>query len=285
MASHTMAPWIKALLSSPSAIVGLIIVGTGVFVAVFAPLLAPHDPLLTVLPLAMPGDVAPDGIRLWLGADLLGRDILARLIYGTRTVFLWSSLATAAAFAVGTFMGLLAGFYRDWVDTTLSFIANVLLSFPVVVLYIIIISSFGASGINIILAITFASAPMIFRIMRALALDLRERDFVHAAVTQGESDLAIMFREILPNATAPLIADLCLRLGYTAITIGVLGFLGLGLPPPTPDWGGMVADGKGMAIAFPHLVIFPCIAISVLMLGLSLLSDGLQEAMKRVTPA
>jgi ABC-type dipeptide/oligopeptide/nickel transport system permease subunit len=276
--------WMRALLVSPAALFGLIVVGTGVFVAIFAPWLAPHDPLKTISPLAKPGTVGPDKITLWLGADLLGRDILARLIYGTRTVFLWSSLATAAAFVVGIIMGLVAGFYRGWVDTALSFIANVFLSFPVVVLYIIIITSFSGSGLNIIVAITFASAPTIFRIMRALALDLRNRDFVNAAITQGEGDIAIMVREILPNATAPLVADLCLRFGYTAITIGVLGFLGLGLPPPTPDWGGMVADGKGMAIAFPHLVIFPCIAISLLMLGLSLLSDGLQEAIKRVTP-
>jgi ABC-type dipeptide/oligopeptide/nickel transport system permease subunit len=265
-------------------LIGLFIVGTGVFVAIFAPWLAPHDPLKTILPLAKPGTVGPDKITLWLGADLLGRDILARLIYGTRTVFLWSSLATAAAFIVGVVMGLVAGFYRGRVDMALSFMANVFLSFPVVVLYIIIITSFGGSGLNIIVAITFASAPTIFRIMRALALDLRNRDFVNAAITQGENDIAIMVREILPNATAPLVADLCLRFGYTAITIGVLGFLGLGLPPPTPDWGGMVADGKGMAIAFPHLVIFPCIAISMLMLGLSLLSDGLQESIKRVAP-
>ena len=276
--------WVRVVLTSPAALIGILIVGIGVFVAIFAPWLAPHDPLKTILPLAKPGAVGPDKITLWLGADLLGRDILARLIYGTRTVFLWSSLATAAAFVVGVAMGLVAGFYRGWVDTALSFVANVFLSFPVVVLYIIIITSFSGSGLNIIIAIIFASAPTIFRIMRALALDLRNRDFINAAITQGESDIAIMVREILPNATAPLVADLCLRFGYTAITIGVLGFLGLGLPPPTPDWGGMVADGKGMAIAFPHLVIFPCIAISLLMLGLSLLSDGLQEAIKRVTP-
>ncbi|MGQ3032384.1 MAG: ABC transporter permease subunit, partial [Ferrovibrionaceae bacterium] len=130
---------------------------------------------------------------------------------------------------------------------------------------------------NIVIAVTFASAPAIFRIVRALTIDLRSRDFVAAAITQGESDWRIMLVVILPNASGPLVVVVCLRLGYTAITIGVLGFLGLGLPPPTPDWGGMINDGRAMAIAFPHLVVFPCIAISSLMLGLSLLADGLRE--------
>ena len=174
--------------------------------------------------------------------------------------------------------GLAAGFYRGIVDRVLSFIANVVLSFPVLVLYILIIVTLGASGLNIVLAVTFASAPAIFRIVRALSIDIASRDFVSAAITQGENTLRIMFVDILPNATGPLIVDACLRLGYIAITIGTLGFLGLGLPPPTPDWGGMVNEGRGMAMVFPHLVVFPCIAISSLMLGLSLLADGLNEA-------
>jgi ABC-type dipeptide/oligopeptide/nickel transport system permease subunit len=271
---------LRALLGSPTALFGFAVVAISLVTAIFAPFLAPHDPLRTIQPLALPGSLAPDGSHLWLGADFLGRDILARLIYGTRTVLLWSSLATAASFIVGVTMGLLAGYYGGRLDTGLSFIANTLLAFPVTVLYIIIITSFGASGANIVIAVTFASAPGVFRIMRAIALDLRSRDFVAAAITQGESGAAVMLREILPNAATPLLADLCLRLGYTAITVGVLGFLGLGLPPPTPDWGGMVAEGKSMAIAFPHLVIFPCIAISLLMLGLSLLSDSLQQMAK-----
>ncbi len=276
---------LRAILRSPASMVGFAIVIMFVFVAFFAPLIAPFDPLKTIVPLQLPGAVAPDGGHFWLGTDLLGRDILSRMIYGTRTVLLWSTIATAAAFIIGVMTGLLAGYFQGTVDTIMSFFANALLSFPVMVLYIIIITAFGASGTNIVIAVSFGSAPAVFRITRALVMDLRGRDFVAAAITQGESHLAVMLREILPNTTAPLLADLCLRLGYTAITIGVLGFLGLGLPPPTPDWGSMVADGKAMAIVFPHMVVFPCIAISLLMLGLSLLSDGLQEAAKKVVPS
>ena len=272
---------LAAALRSPAAVLGLAIVAVFLFVSLFAPFIAPYDPLKTIAPLQLPGAPAPDGGHFWLGTDLLGRDILSRMIYGTRTVLLWSTIATAAAFAAGVLAGLLAGYFQGVTDTVMSFLANTLLSFPVMVLYIIIITSFGASGTNIVVAVGFGSAPVVFRITRALVMDVRERDYVAAAITQGESHLAVMLREILPNVTTPLIADLCLRLGYTAITIGVLGFLGLGLPPPTPDWGSMAAEGKAMAIAFPHMVIFPCVAISLLMLGLSLLSDGLREAAKR----
>jgi ABC-type dipeptide/oligopeptide/nickel transport system permease subunit len=153
----------------------------------------------------------------------------------------------------------------------------VVLSFPVLVLYIVIIVVVGSSPFNIVLAVTFGSAPAIFRIVRGITIDVASRDYVAAAVTQGESTWRIMLFDILPNASGPLAVDFCLRLGYTAITIGTLGFLGLGLPPPTPDWGTMVNEGRAMAIAFPHLVIFPCLAISSLMLGLSLLADGLRE--------
>lgn len=268
---------ILAGLKSPTVVAGSLMVGVWVFAALFAPLIAPYDPLKSLSPLQLPFSSGPDGAFFLLGTDLLGRDIFSRLIFGARTVVLWAGLATATAFAVGLAMGLVAGFYRGWVDRVLSFVANVILSFPVLVLYILVIVTLGASGINIVLAVTFASAPGIFRIVRALTIDIASQDYVAAAIVQGESAWRIMLLEILPNAAGPLIVDACLRLGYTTITIGVLGFLGLGLPPPTPDWGGMVNDGRPMAIAFPHMVLFPCIAISMMTLGLSLLADGIRE--------
>jgi len=265
-------------LRRPTAAAGALVVAIWAICALFAGWLAPYDPLKSQVPLLPPLSPGPGGAFFWLGTDLLGRDILSRLIYGARTVVFWAGLSTLCAYVVGIAAGLAAGFYRGETDRVISFIANVVLSFPVLVLYILIIVALGASGANIVLAVTFASAPAIFRIVRALTLDLRGRDFVLAAITQGENALRIMAVDILPNATGPLVVDACLRLGYVAITIGTLGFLGLGLPPPTPDWGGMVNEGRGMAIVFPHLVIFPCIAISSLMLGLSLLADGLREA-------
>ena len=267
-----------AALRQPASLLGGAVVLLWIVCAAFAPWIAPHDPLLSQIPLQPPLADVPAGGRFWLGTDMLGRDILSRIIWGARTVVVWASLATACAYAVGIAGGLAAGFYRGWLDRVLSFLANTVLSFPVLVLYVLVITTLGASGFNIVLAVTFASAPAIFRIVRALAADIASRDYVSAAITQGERPLRIMLVDILPNTAGPLVVDGCLRLGYTAITIGALGFLGLGLPPPTPDWGGMVNENRGMAIVFPYLVLSPCIAISSLMLGLSLLADGLRSA-------
>ena len=268
---------LKLYLSNPVILIGGFLTIGWLLVAILAPLLAPYDPIKTLLPLAKPGASDKAGDVFWLGTDKLGRDILSRLIYGARTVVIFSTLATVTAYIVGVVLGLIAGYWRGWGDAVLSYLANVVLSFPVLVLYIVIIVVVGSSPFNIVLAVTFGSAPAIFRIVRGITIDVASRDYVAAAVTQGESTWRIMLFDILPNASGPLAVDFCLRLGYTAITIGTLGFLGLGLPPPTPDWGTMVNEGRAMAIAFPHLVIFPCLAISSLMLGLSLLADGLRE--------
>jgi ABC-type dipeptide/oligopeptide/nickel transport system permease subunit len=258
--------------------VGAFLIIFWVFVALFAPLLAPFDPNSSIQPFAKPGaEAIKTGGTFWLGTDHIGRDILSRIIWGSRTVLIYAPLATLCAYTVGILMGLAAGYRGGWVDDVLSRVADIILSFPVLVLYIIIIATIGASGINIIIAITFASSPGIMRIVRGLVLDLRNRDYVAAAQTRGESDWRVMLVEILPNARGPLIVDACLRLGYVIITIGVLGFLGLGLPPPDPDWGGMVNETRQMAMAFPHMTLFPCIAISSLILGFNLLADGLRE--------
>ena len=231
-------------------------------------------------PFQKPLALAPgsDTTRYWLGTDQLGRDILSRVIWGSRTILIYAPLATILAYLAGIAMGLIAGYYRGWMDTVFSFVSNTVLSFPVMILYVLIIATFGASGINILLAVVFVSAPGIMRIVRGLVLDLRERDYVSAARLRGESPAYIMVVEILPNASGPLIVDGCLRVGYVAITIGMLGFLGLGLPPPNPDWGGMVADSRAVAVAFPHMVIFPCIAIASFVLGFNLLADGLRRS-------
>ena len=261
--------------------VGAGIITFWVLMAILAPLIAPFDPLATISPMMTPGGEAPDGRTFLLGTDHLGRDVLSRIIWGSRVVLFYGILSTACAYVVGIVMGLAAGYLGGLIDEVISFISNVILSFPVIVLYVIIISVFGASGINIVLAVTFASAPGIMRIVRGLVLDLRNRDYVAAAQTRGEGSWRIMLVEILPNARGPLIVDACLRLGYVIITIGVLGFLGLGLPPPDPDWGGMINETRQLAMVFPHMTVVPCIAISSLVLGFNLLADGLREVSLR----
>jgi peptide/nickel transport system permease protein len=262
------------LTESWPAAIGVTLVLFWVLVALLAPWISPYSP--TYQDYGALADPTPSAAH-WLGTDNQGRDILARIIWGARTVLTVAPIAVAVAYLVGIAMGLLAGYYGGWTDTVLSRIADVILSFPVIILYLIIIANFGASAFNIVVAVSFTAAPGIMRIVRGLTLDLREMEYVTAARTRGESALYIMTIEILPNCRGPLIVDACLRMGYTTIAIGVLGFLGLGLPPPNPDWGGMVKDTYGMMSVYPHMSLFPCAAITSLVVGFNLLADGLRE--------
>nr|HIA88939.1 ABC transporter permease [Gammaproteobacteria bacterium] len=265
------------LRESPVGLIGAAIVLFWVVLAAFAPLIAPYDPLAIMTPFAKPGTAAPDGGIFLLGTDQKGRDQLSRIIWGSRTVLFYAPLATFCAYIVGIVMGLAAGYRRGWLDTFLSRIGDIILSFPVLILYIIAIQQFGRSNLNIVIAIVFASAPGIMRIVRGLTLEIREREYIAAAQVRGEPNWWIMLVEILPNARGPLIVDSCLRVGYVIIQIGILGFLGLGLPPPDPEWGGMINEGRQVALMFPHMTLFPAIALSTLVLGFNLLADGLRE--------
>lgn len=268
---------LSLLRESPILVAGLSILLFWILVAIFAPLIAPFGPNQNLVPMALPGDRTPDGRVMLFGADHLGRDVLSRLIYGGRTVLTYAPLATLCAYAVGVTLGLVAGYKGGWVDEFLSRFADLVLAFPVIVIYIVIIQKFGASGVNILIAVTLASSPGIMRLVRGVVLDLRTRAYVSAAQMRGESTLYILFVEILPNARGPLIVDACLRLGYVTITIGTLGFLGLGIPPPTPDWGSMINESRHFALVFPHMAVFPCLAVSSLVLAFNLIADGLRE--------
>jgi peptide/nickel transport system permease protein len=260
--------------ASPMMLTGLGIVLFWIAVALLAPLLAPYPPNATdALAVAHPTPSAAH----WLGTDHIGRDILSRLLWGARRVLTVAPVAVLAAAIVGTLLGLCAGYHRGVIDLVISRLADILLSFPVIILYMIVLATFGSSALNIILVIAVTKAPIIARIVRGLTLELRERDYVAAAKMRGETALRIMLVEILPNARGPLIVDLCMRMGYTTITIGVLGFLGIGLPPPDPDWGGMVKDTYGLMSVWPHMSIIPCAAISSMVVGFNLLAIGLRE--------
>lgn len=292
-----LAGAIGLMRESTVCMVGVSILCFWVLVALFAPLISPYEPteqhtaMILVQPAigqlfnwssylsSVSGEGEQTRLVYWLGGDALGRDILSRIIWGTRPVILYALVATFCAYVIGVGLGLLAGYKRGLVDDILSRVSDIILSFPIMVLYLVIITAFGTSGLNIVVAVTFASAPGIMRITRGLTLDLRNRDYVAAAQTRGESAWYIMFVEILPNARGPLIVDACLRVGYVVITIGVLGFLGIGLPPPSPDWGSMVNDGRQYALAFDlsYLVVLPSMAISSLVLGCNMLADGLSE--------
>jgi len=270
----TLVRRIALLRESPVGMIGVGLVLFWVLAAIFAPLLAPYDPNANDFEIAR--DWYPSA-RHWLGTDNQSRDLLSRLIWGSRTVLVVAPIAVISAYTVGCLMGLLAGYYRGWVDLLVTRLSDIILSFPVIILYMIIIANFGPSAFNIVIAVTFTAAPQITRIVRGLTLELRERDYVAAAKMRGEGALYIMLVEILPNARGPLVVDACLRMGYTTIAIGVLGFLGLGLPPPDPDWGGMVREAYPLMSTYPLMSLVPCAAISSLVVGFNLLADGIRE--------
>jgi peptide/nickel transport system permease protein len=269
---------VSAWRESTVAVIGLSLVFFWLLIAVTAPFLPLVDPNKPTAPFALPLTEKND-VFFWLGADFKGRDMLARTLWGCQRVIVWGVTATLVAYVVGTMFGLLAGYLSGWWDEIISFFGNVLLSFPVMVLFIVILNYLGPSGFNIVIAVTFASAPAIMRIVRGLTLDIKTRDYVFAAQTRGESPLYIMVVELLPNARGPIIVDACLRLGYTTVAITTLTFLGLGLQPPDPDWGLMIKESAktAMLFKFSYMLIVPALSVSSLILGFNLLADGLRE--------
>lgn len=277
----TLAVWwfaVRAWRGSTIAVVGVTLVLFWILMAVSAPYLPLADPNRPIAPYVMPF-TERDGVTYWLGTDMRGRDMLSRTIWGCQRVIVWGITATVVAYAVGAALGLLAGYLRGWWDEAISFLCNVLLSFPVMVLFILVLNYLGPSGFNIIIAVTCSSAPAIMRIVRGLALDARTRDYIQAAETRGENAIWIMGVEILPNVRGPVIVDSCLRLGYTTVAITTLTFLGLGLQPPDPDWGLMIKEAASAALLwnFAYMMIAPSVAVSSLILGFNLMADGLRE--------
>ena len=270
---------LRACRSSWVAVLGLTLVCFWFLAAVGVPFLPLPDPNKPLAPLALPGTVK-HGVYFLLGSDVRGRDMLSRTLWGCQRVLVWGITATAVAYFVGVSLGLLGGYLRGWWDEVVSFAANLLLSFPVMVLFILILNLLGQSGFNIVIAVTCSSAPVIMRLVRGLALDATTRDYIQAAQTRGEHPLWMMFIEILPNVRGPLLVDACLRLGYTTVAITTLTFLGLGLQPPDPDWGLMIKEGATAALLwkYAYLVAIPAVSVSSLILGFNMLADGLREA-------
>lgn len=273
---------VRAWHESWVALLGVSLVCFWLLIAVSVPYLPLADPNKPLVPLALPGSVR-QGIWFVLGSDMRGRDILSRTLWGCQRVLVWGITATSVAYVVGTCFGLVAGYLGGWWDELVSFVANVLLSFPVMVLFILVLNVLGQSGFNIIIAVTFSSAPLIMRIVRGLTLDARSRDYVQAAQTRGEHPFWIMLVELLPNVRGPLIIDACLRLGYTTVAITTLTFLGLGLQPPDPDWGLMIKEAAPAALLwkYAYMLIVPALAVSSLILGFNLTADGLREMGQR----
>ena len=336
------------LYDSPVGITGFAIVLFWVLTAFLADMIITADPLHQVSGMKnkVPGTPVRGVEEAWylLGGDNLARDIFSRMVMGARHVLSIAPAATAFAFMVGITLGLPAGYYGRRLDTNLSFLANLVLAFPVILLFYLLVTpeirdegipifmaavlflfpviflfllfqsryytqpltrniycgvtiilglwaysglAFNADPLdvfymepnllNVFVSVVFVNSPTVFRIVRGITLDIKTRDYVAAAQTRGEGSWYIMLWEILPNARGPLIVDFCLRIGYTTILLGTLGFFGLGVSPESPDWGSTINDGRKLLSIYPHPALPPAFALMSLVLGLNLLADGLRE--------
>jgi len=335
------------LFDSGAGSAGVFLIGFWTFAAIFAGQIALFDPIAQVVTLknALPGAIdALSGEPYLLGGDNLARDVFGRVIHGSRIVLVIAPAATLFALMVGISLGLPAGYFGGPIDSVLSFLANLVLAFPVILLFYllvtpgimetpipytlaglffafpivflltlfitryrkrprllavqvaltVLIGSWGYVGLvfdadplgiiaiepnelNIFVAVVFASSPAVFRIVRGLVMDVKTRDYTDAARTRGESPWYIMLWEILPNTRGPLIVDACLRMGYTTILLGTLGYFGLGLAPESPDWGTAIKDGSRLLRLYVHPAVVPAVALMTFVLGLNLLADSLRE--------
>src|SRR5690606_35605937 len=335
------------LFDSGVGIAGVSICFFWLFTAIFASTIAPFDPLgqVPVMKDALPGAIEPGTQNIYFfGGDKLARDVFSRMVFGSKIVLIIAPAATAFALMVGITLGLPAGYYGGRIDSILSFLANLVLAFPVILLFYLLVTPgimdtpipYGLAGLfflfpiiffltlfytrfknrpdrlyvllgltillggwvyiglvfdadplgivsiapnqlNIFVAVVFASSPGVFRIVRGLVMDIKTRDYVAAAQTRGESPWYIMLWEVLPNARGPLIVDACLRIGYTTILLGTLGYFGLGLAPESPDWGTAIKEASRLLRSHIHPALPPTIALMSFVLGLNLLADALRE--------
>lgn len=256
-------------------VAGLAVIVIIAVIAVFAGVLAPYSP--TDVHPAMRG-VGPSRAHP-LGYDHVGRDILSRLIYGARIAMVVALLATGIAVTIGVSVGTTAGYFGGRIDAVLSRIVDALMAFPTLVLLITLVAVVGPSLVNVILVIGATVWASYARVVRAEVLSLREQEFILAAQATGATDRRIIFRHLVPNVVGPVIVLATLGVGGIIILEAALSFLGLGVRPPTPDWGGMLADGRAYITIYPQIVIAPGILIAITVLAFNLLGDGLRDAL------
>ncbi len=255
-------------------LIGIIFLVILVALSIFGPLFAPHDPEAD--------DFALLQSPSWdhpLGTDSFGRDLLSRLIVGTRVSFTVGLLAALIAMAVGGVMGLLAGYYGGWVDSLIMRFVDLLWAFPVIILAVAIVAVFGAGFLNVIVAIAVAFFDDFARIIRARVLSLREEDFTTAARAVGATDARVMARHLLPNMVAPIIVQLTFAVGIGILSESTLSFLGLGVNPSTPTWGLTLNEGRDFIRQAWWISVFPGLAIALTVLGFNLFGDGLRDAL------
>ena len=272
------SPLLQALsrtLQNPMGLIGATLVAMLVLAALLAPLITPFDPVEQ-----HPGlELRPPSGQFWLGTDHLGRDLLSRILFGSRSSMLIGVLAVGLGAAFGIGSGLAAGYLGGWVDTVLMRLFDALLSFPAILLGIGVVSMLGSGPLPVAYALAVATVPTFARLMRARVLSEREREYVVAARCIGARAGRIMWQHVLPNAIAPLLIQISLSMGFAILAESALTFLGLGTQPPTPSWGGMLNESRAYLRTAPWFGIFPGLALALLLLGLNLVTDALRDAL------
>jgi peptide/nickel transport system permease protein len=269
---------VTVLLHSKSFIAGAIIVGFFVFCAIFGSLVVLQDPYASD-PL---NQLQSPSANYWFGTDRLGRDVFSRVIVGARDIMVIAPAATLLGTILGTALGLVTGYFRGTVDDVLSRLIEAVLALPVILVGILALTSLGPSNVTIIIVVGFVFAPVIARTVRAAVLSERELEYVSAARLRNEKTPYILFAEILPNVMGPVVVEFTVRLGYAIFVVATLSFLGLGVQPPSPDWGLQVFEHYGLISGgFWWPVLFPAAAIAILVIGVNLIADGLTQAFER----
>lgn len=245
-----------------------------VLVAIFAPYLAPYDPAQADF---LSVRQAPDE-TYWLGTDAVGRDMLSRVIFGARSSLIAGVISVVIAMTVGVPLGLIAGYYRGFIDEAIMRFTDALLAFPFLILAVALAAALGPSLTNAMIAIGIATAPTFIRLTRGQVLSVQAEDYVQAAKALGTNDRRILLQHILPNSLAPLLVQATLTIAQSIIAESSLSFLGLGVQPPTPSWGGMLNTARNFINQAPWMAIFPGLSIYVTVLAFNLLGDGLRDA-------
>jgi peptide/nickel transport system permease protein len=272
--STTAISFRRAARGNPLAAMGVVLVAIFVICALFAPWIAPQDPARIDLPTRLTG---PSSTH-WCGTDELGRDILSRLIYGSRISMLVGSCVVAASLALGLIVGSIAGYYGGRIDRFVNIVVmNAFLSFPGILLAIAFVAFRGPGIFNLVLALSLGGWVGYARLVRAQVLAAREREFVEAARSLGASDLRVIVRHILPNIVQPIIVQAAIGMAGAILAEATMSFLGLGVPPPTASWGTMLNDGRAHLFDAPHLVIFPAMAVMLAVLSFNFIGDALRD--------
>jgi peptide/nickel transport system permease protein len=267
---------VQELYRRPSSAIGATIFVVFLLMAIFGPLIAPYGPNEQVVEDAR----EPPSADHWFGTDNLGRDIFSRVILGARDVLALAGLGTLAAVILGTTIGLVSGYYGGWLDEVLMRFFDSLLSLPALLLALLLLGSLGPSRNSVLIVITVVYTPIVARVVRSVVLSVKTKEFVEAARVQGEPVWYILSREIFPSTLPALAVEASLRFSYAIFLVASLGFLGVGVQPPSPDWGLMVKEGRANFTQTPWALYFPAGAIAVVVIGVNLVADTLKQILQ-----